>query len=271
MTSGVPYAEVIGDPIEHSKSPLIHNRWLTEREITADYRATRVSPADLSDYLEVRRSDPLWRGCNLTMPLKEQVGSLLDSVHRSAAAIGAVNTVRRDEHGELHGRNSDVHGVWRALDGVRLEGARAVLVGVGGAARAAAFALRRAGATELHLMARGEAKAKRLAADLFPGATWGPLEEAPPGDLLINASPLGMAGQPWPVLPLSGLAQGAMVFDMVYAPSRTALLAAAEERGLKTVGGGAMLLFQAAEAFATFFDVTAPTSGNAELLEEIAR
>lgn len=269
MTSAVPYAEVIGDPIAHSKSPLIHNHWLRKLGLTAEYLAARVRPDELADYLASRRADPNWRGCNVTMPHKQAIMPLLDSVHRSAAAIGAVNTVRRDEQGRLHGRNTDLDGIWRSLDGVRLAGSSAVLVGAGGAARSAAYALRQASVGHLTIITRDALKGERLASELFPNATVCGFDFDPSGDLLINATPLGMAGQPWPRLPLGGLSPGTTVFDMVYAPPRTPLIDEAEQRGLRTVGGSTMLLFQAAEAFATFFDVTAPVDLADGLMDQL--
>lgn len=263
------YAEVIGDPIAHSKSPLIHNFWLNKLGIDADYRATRVTAGELPAYLATRRVDPDWRGCNVTMPLKEAVLPLLDTIQRGAAAIGAVNTVRRDADGRLHGRSTDPHGIWRALDH-RGPFARAVVIGAGGAARSAAFALRRLEIERLHIMARHEAKATALARDLFPGATADSLGPPPACDLLINATPLGMSGHPWPGLSLANLPPTACVFDMVYVPARTALLIDAEARGFATVGGAKMLLHQAAEAFATFFDCAVPQDSFVELEELLA-
>lgn len=268
MTLAPPYAEVIGDPIEHSRSPLIHRTWLRHLGIDANYRATRIRPDELPDYLAQRRADPLWLGCNVTMPLKETVLPLLDTVHPSAAAVGAVNTVGH-EGGRLHGRTTDLHGIFRSLDGVQpLESA--VLIGSGGAARSAAFVLRRLGVQRLHIMARDQAKAGRIAADLFPDATVGSVADPAAADLLVNATPLGMTRQPWPDLSLDALPSHATVFDMVYAPARTELLQRAEAAGLRIVGGASMLLHQAAEAFATFFGQGAPEETFAALARELA-
>lgn len=271
MTAGTPFAEVIGDPVAHSLSPTIHRRWLAELGLPGDYRATRVRPDELADYLDRRRDDPDWRGCNVTMPLKEHILPLLDTVHRAVAEIGAVNTVRRDSSGRLHGRTTDVHGIWRALEGVAIEGRAVTIVGAGGAARSAAFALRRAGAASLHIAARRPEQAERLARDLFPLATIGGVTAGPPADLLVNASPLGMAGHDWPRLPLDLLAPDGTVFDMVYRPSVTALMAAAEQRGHRVIGGAPMLLHQAAEAFATLFDRAAPPDTFDRLAQEIVQ
>ena len=270
MTPRVPYAEVIGDPVSHSKSPLIHRTWLEQRGIQADYRATRVTGAELAAYLQERRGDPFWRGCNVTMPLKEVILGELDDVHRAAIEIGAVNVVSRGVAGQLVGRNSDVHGIWRALDGVALKGKRAVLLGTGGAARAAAYALRRAEVGSLHIVARSSANGEDIAASLFPPASVGGWDRLPAADLLINATPLGMDGTTWPDLPLDSFSPGATVFDMVYAPPLTPLLVAARQRGLHTIGGAVMLLHQAAESFRLFFEAAAPQETFPSLSERLS-
>src|SRR5512147_389849 len=126
------YAEVIGDPIAHSKSPAIHNFWLESLGIEADYRATLVT--DLTEYFGARRGDPDWRGCNVTAPYKKAVIPFLDE----ASPIGAVNCIVRDGD-RLIGLNTDVDGVAEALAGADLE--RIVLIGAGGAARAVSVAL----------------------------------------------------------------------------------------------------------------------------------
>ena len=109
-----PYAEVIGDPIAHSKSPQIHRHWLQQTGLDGDYRATRVSREGLAGYFAERRADPDWRGCNVTIPHKENVAPLIDDVASDAAAIGAVNCVIR-EGDRLVGYNSDVNGIAAAL------------------------------------------------------------------------------------------------------------------------------------------------------------
>jgi shikimate dehydrogenase len=270
MTPDLPYAEVIGYPIEHSRSPLIHRRWIEALGLKARYEAQLVPTGELRDYFARRRGDPFWRGCNVTMPHKEAVLALLDRLEGAAAAIGAVNTIFRDEEGRLVGRNTDVHGIRQALAGTRRPH-RAVLVGAGGAARAAAFALAQWGVEEVHIMARRPEQAERLAADLFPAATTGTFGPAPPADLLINATPIGMdGGEEWPVA-LDRLPGHAITFDMIYAPAWTPLRLAAERQGLRTLGGAPMLLFQAAEAFTSFFGKAAPSDTYGTLGSELAR
>ncbi len=260
-----PYAEVIGDPIAHSKSPLIHNFWLEKLGIDAEYRATRVTQAELPGYFEARRPDPLFRGCNITMPLKAAALPLLNTAGRGAAAIGAVNTVRRGEDGRLHGRNSDVHGVWRAMGGIDLAGQTVLLIGNGGAARAAAYALKRCEIDELIVMCRISAVAQDILDEFGLAGTSVPFGAFPPAAVLINATPLGMAGKPWGSLDFSLVSPEAVAFDMVYQPVETEFLIRAADAGLRCVGGLTMLIHQADEAFATLFGMGAPREHDAEL------
>ena len=142
---GVPYAEVIGDPIAHSKSPIIHQFWLRQMKIIGEYKAVRIRPAQLGDYLGDRRRDPNWRGCNVTMPLKEPVSAHVDDIDPVARRIGAVNTVINHSTGLLIGTNTDFQGAHFALSGVPSTGRKVVLLGAGGAARAVLEELRQAG------------------------------------------------------------------------------------------------------------------------------
>ena len=264
-----PYAEVIGDPIAHSKSPLIHNFWLKKLGIDAEYRATRVTQAELPGYFDARRVDPLFRGCNITMPLKETALPLIDTVQRAATAIGAINTVRRGEDGRFHGRNSDVHGVWRAMDGIDLVGRTALLIGAGGAARAAAYALKRREIADMIVMSRNPATGQRILDDFGLAGSSVPFGPFPAAAVLINATPLGMAGKPWSVLDFSLVSQDTVAFDMVYQPVETEFLTRATEASLRCVGGLTMLMHQAGEAFATLFGVGAPRQYDHELRERL--
>ncbi len=275
------HAEVIGDPIAHSKSPLIHRFWLDRLGLPGDYRRTRVEPASLPGFLAERRADPEWRGCNVTLPLKQAVLPLLDRLDPLAARIGAVNTVARDGDA-LVGHNTDAAGFLEPLRGRLAEShllRTARLFGTGGAARAIAHALRGQG-FHLVLVARDLAKAERLAAELDSGDVhvaaldrftepfafdWGDM--AGRLDLAVNATTLGMAGQPPLPLDLSHLPPGAIVYDAVYAPLETPLLAAARAAGHPVVDGLAMLVGQARIAFRLLFgtDASADPAGDAAL------
>ena len=260
MTS---YAEVIGDPIAHSKSPLIHQHWLTELGIAAEYRATRVQRGALADYLQSRRSDPNWRGCNVTIPHKEAVLRHLDQVDERASAIKAVNTVVPTADG-LAGFNTDVDGVAAALNGTKLAGRKVAVIGGGGAARAALAYLSDQNASEVVLLVRSPEKARKVAAVFDGKLLIGSFDDAIPlldrAAAIINASPLGMTGCPqMPEQLLAAIAaqSAATRFDMVYSPLRTRFLAAGQG---PAVDGLTMLVGQAARAFELFFDKPAPRS-----------
>ncbi len=261
-----PYAEVIGDPIAQSKSPLIHNFWLEKLGIDAEYRACHVKPDELADYFTRRRGDAEWQGCNVTVPHKVTCLPLLDGVHRAARKIGAANTIIRNTKGELHGSNTDVDGIWRTLDLMdKRRGQRVIIIGAGGAARAMCAAIVPLEPVSVTIVNRSADKARELL-DYFrlPGqvADFGVL---PPADLVVNASPLGMVGQPPLGVSLARQARSAFVFDMIYTPLETELLQDARERGLRASNGLTMLIEQAAVAFGKFFRRTAPRKHNPEL------
>jgi shikimate dehydrogenase len=248
----IPYAEVIGDPIGHSKSPLIHKFWLEKLGIEGDYRAVRVRPGELETYLAERRADPDWRGCNVTIPHKTAIGPLLDDLHPSSRRIGAVNTVARFDD-RLSGFNTDWQGLDLALGESTAGGKDVVLIGAGGAARAALEALRQAKPRSLTIMNRDMAKAGRLLDHFGLEGKAVPIGDPPPADLLINASALGMAGYPPLEIDLAALRADGVVLDMVYHPVDTLLLRQARALGLTAIDGLHMLVWQASMAFHLFF------------------
>lgn len=275
------YAEVIGDPIAQSKSPLIHNFWLKKLGIDADYRRSHVRAGDLEDYFASRRADTQWRGCNVTMPHKQAIMPLLDRIDPLARRIGAVNTVVRGDDGNLSGFNTDAAGFLEPLrsllDREHLFRMARVL-GTGGAARAIVAAL----ADEklvLVLAGRDTGKARALLDELAPDGEHHAVELAhfatPTDfafddragclDLVVNASPLGMAGQPPLAFDLTHAPPGSVVYDIVTSPVDTPLLQAARAAGLRTVDGLDMLVGQAAAAFERFFGQPAPREDDAEL------
>jgi len=272
------YAEVIGDPIAHSKSPVMHGLWLEQLGIDADYRRTHVRPEDLASFLESRRGDADWRGCNVTIPHKQAVMPLLDRIDPLAQAIGAVNTiVPRD--GVLIGHNTDAPGFLEPLrprlaERHLLRTAR--ILGTGGAARAIAHALWDEGFT-LIVAGRDSAKAQEIVAPFDPGFVhvctldtfarpldfdWG--EAGDRLDLVVNATSLGMTGQPPLDIDFSNVPPGAIVYDAVYAPLVTPLLAEARERGHPILDGLSMLIGQGRIAFEHFFGVAAPSDADSD-------
>jgi len=260
----MPFAEVIGDPIAQSKSPIIHKYWLKQLGIEGEYIRTRVAADELSDFMTRRRADPEWRGCNVTIPHKQAIIPLLDRLDPGAEAIGAVNCVVSAEDG-LAGYNSDIDGVAAALDSVELKGRKAVVIGAGGGARAVVAYLAQRNA-EIVVLARNPAKADELSS-LAPVRIL-PLEQAVDAfqgaAAIINATSMGMAGadpMPQPLLAaVRARSADAILFDMVTTPADTEFLAC----GNRTVDGLTMLIGQARRAFELFFG-SSPPQGHAEL------
>jgi shikimate dehydrogenase len=272
--AAIPYAEVIGTPIAHSRSPDIHNHWLSRLSLPGRYTATHVMPAELRDYFAARRHDEAWRGCNVTIPHKETVALLVDELDAKASAVGAVNTVLRQSDGSLLGTNTDVDGILEALPEQYLSDASEVcVIGSGGAARAALAACKARGISYIILVARNEEAAGALLREFEFGEdavvrSIAEEDDMITSDIVINATPLGMTGSPpMPQAVLKDLA-GALpetvVFDMVYSPLRTELLQAAERAGCTTIDGLAMLIGQAATAFERFYGKSAPRGAEAD-------
>ena len=265
-----PFAEVIGDPIAHSKSPLIHRFWLDRLGIDGDYRATRVAPADLGRYFAERRGDADWRGCNVTVPHKLAALDHVADPQGLRDTIGAINTVFRGEDGALVGTNTDAAGFHAPIAARDLAGRPVCVVGAGGAARAVLFALARAGVGPVTLLNRDVAKGAALLDGFGLEGEARPLSaEVPAAALLVNASTLGMTGQPPLEIDLSPLEAGACVYDLVYAPVETPLLAQARRRGLDAVDGLQMLIGQAALAFALLFGAEPPRDADEVLRQRL--
>lgn len=263
---GAPFAEVIGDPIAQSKSPVIHRYWLDRLRIDGDYVRTRVAGDELAAFFDRRRCDADWRGCNVTIPHKQAVMPLLDRLEPGADAIGAVNCVI-PEDGVLTGYNTDIDGVAAALDSTELGGRKAALIGAGGGARAVVAYLANRGVGRMAIVARNSGRAEVLR-PLARGAgmdilTFECANEAFIGAAaIINSSPLGMAGAD--LMPQSILdavqrhAAGATVFDLVTTPAETAFLSAGRLGGGRSADGLTMLVGQASRAFELFFGTSAP-------------
>lgn len=272
---GIPFVEVIGDPVAHSKSPPIHRFWLGKLGMEGDYRTFRVTEPELPDYLESRRSDPDWLGCNVTMPLKRSIVPLLDRNMEGVLVTGAANMVLkvkaeaigRDADG-LVGNNTDLRGFAEPFREHYPERGKAALIGSGGAARAAFVALAALGFETVHVASRAPDKAATMLRSLGQyGRVGRSLDDPiPTVDLLVNASALGSPGAPG-VVDLSQLPPHAIVYDIVYEPLETELLAAARRRGLRTIDGLTMLIGQAAASFVHFFDGEPPRQHDGELRE----
>lgn len=256
------YAEVIGHPIAHSKSPLIHNFWLTQLGLVGDYRASDVKPQDLERYFAERAADTDWRGCNITIPHKIAALDFVRDPGDVRNSIGAINTVFRNDAGAFVATNTDAGGFYGPISDIPIAGETAVVIGAGGAARAVLFALAQADIGEVVLVARNALKAAGLLSHFgLKGKVISLDARLPDAALLVNASPLGMVGQEALEIDLSPLPEHAIVYDLVYAPIETALLKAARMRDLETVDGLEMLVGQAAIAFELFFGVAPPDDG----------
>lgn len=281
-----PYAEVIGDPIAQSKSPAIHRFWLDRAGMAGNYRSHHVTRNGLGIHLGARRADLAWRGCNVTMPHKQAVAAMLDRVDPLALRIGAVNTVVRAADGALTGYNTDVAGFLEPLAAILREPhlfRMARVLGTGGAARAIVAALAGEGFT-IVLAGRDPGKARALLDELAPEGEHyavaldhfaGPTDFAFDDrqgclDLVINASPLGMEGQPPLAFDWSHAPPGAIAYDIVTAPIETPFLAAARAAGHPTVDGLAMLIGQAAAAFDKFFGRAPPREHDSALRASLA-
>lgn len=277
----IPYAEVIGDPIAQSKSPAIHKFWLAKLDVEADYRACHIATDGLAAYLAARREDPAWRGCNVTMPHKQAIAALLDSVEAPASRIGAVNTVCPALDRLLAGFNTDAPGFLEPLRVMLTQThwfRMARVLGTGGAARAIVAGLSDEGFTVV-LAGRDPGKARALLDDLAPDGGHHAVDlahfAAPTDfafddregccDLIINASPLGMRGQPPLVFDWSHAPPGSVAYDIVTDPVETPFLKDACAAGFATIDGLAMLIGQAALAFERFFGVPAPREHDPEL------
>lgn len=267
---------VIGDPVAHSLSPLLHQAMIDQTGAAYRYDVRTVRPEELPTFVRWAK-DGGCAGFNVTMPHKEAILPLLDEVDATAAACGAVNTVCIRE-GRASGHNTDGTGFLDSLAGQSFHPQRrtVLLLGAGGAAKAVGHALAAAGADRVIVCARRLERAAALAAQL-PNCGEGivlaqnALQQAATAcDLLVNATPLGMAGSPaFAGLDfLQALPPRAVVYDLVYHPRRTALLEAAARQGLRTVGGIDLLIRQAVRAFTFFTGETPDTAALYDALRE---
>ncbi len=256
----IPLAGVIGNPIGHSRSPLMHKHWLRRYGLRGDYVPLHVAERDLETVI---RTLPRmgFVGANVTLPHKSAVMRFADHLSDRAILIGAANTLIFRDDGTIHADNTDGYGFmanvragapdWNPRSGP------AVVLGAGGAARAIIVALADAGVPQILLSNRTRAKAEALRAEFGQRVTvvdWVQigtvLDQA---DIMINTTSLGMTGQPDLRIPLDGLRPGTVVTDIVYSPLQTSLLQRAHELGCVTVDGLGMLLHQGVPGFERWF------------------
>jgi shikimate dehydrogenase len=262
MSIKIPLAGVIGSPIGHSKSPDLHGFWLKRYNIKGHYVHLDVAQNNLKDVLKAMPKMG-FVGANVTIPHKESVLAIADTVTDRAALIGAANTLIFRADGKLHADNTDGYGfvenlrsnsIWNPKSGP------AAVFGAGGAARAVIASLIDIGVTEIRLSNRTRLRADALKAEF--GSKISVVDWVHAGNMLdgamtvVNTTSLGMTGKPEFKVPLDALSPKAVVTDLVYTPLRTAFLESAAKNGCQTVDGLGMLLYQAAPGFERWFGVS---------------
>jgi shikimate dehydrogenase len=272
-------AGIVGWPVTHSLSPVLHGYWLKEHGIDGEMLRVPAPPEEFSNVIARLRAEG-FQGVNVTVPHKEAAFALAQKRDPAALEAGAVNLlVFRD--GGIEGRNTDIFGLVESLRAaVPLAGKSVVLLGAGGAARGAVLALSQLGAFTIHILNRSADRAAALAAGLQPGVKSrlvpGPLSDwknvAGDAALLLNSTSAGMTGNPPLDLDLSILNKRAAVCDIVYNPLQTQLLKDAAARGHGTIDGLGMLMHQAVPSFEAFFGVRPQvTPGLRAELERVLR
>jgi shikimate dehydrogenase len=259
---------VMGHPIAHSRSPMIHNYWLKQLGIPGVYELKDLTPDEFIPFV-THLSAHGYVGGNVTLPHKEAAFRTVSARDAASEAVGAVNTLWL-ENGKLVGGNSDTHGFIANLDerapGWEVKGCRAVILGAGGAARAAVYMFRQR-SVEVDIVNRTLPRAQELATKFGARAHgWDALARlAPQADVLVNCTSLGMAGKDALQIDLTPLKKSAVVYDVIYVPLETALLAQAKKRGHRTVDGLGMLLQQAGFGFRKWF------GGNPQVTPELRK
>lgn len=247
---------VMGHPVAHSRSPMIHGYWLKTLGIPGAYELKDLRPQEFVPFISHLAQNGFVGG-NVTIPHKEAAYKTVAQRDTAAEAVGAVNTLWL-ENGKLMGGNSDVHGFIANLDdrapGWNVRGCKVVILGAGGASRSAVYALRQRG-VEVHVVNRTLPRAQELAQKF--GAKAHGWDEVPQllaqADVLVNCTSLGMQGKDALQIDLSPLKKSAVVYDIIYVPLETAILAQARKRGHRTVDGLGMLLQQAGFGFRKWF------------------
>lgn len=267
--STIPVAAVLGHPINHSKSPKLHNYWLSLFNIDGYYIPLDIDPRNFEN--SIRALGGLgFVGANVTIPYKEKVLKLADKISDRAAIIGAANTLTFLQDGRIYADNTDGYGFlqnikckyndWTAGEGT------SVVFGAGGASRAILGALIEDGANEVILANRTRSRADQLRSDFgakIKVVDWMKVQNyLSDASTVINATSLGMDGKAELPIPLQGLKKNTLVTDIVYTPLNTPLLENAAKRGCRTVDGLGMLIHQAIPGFERWFGMKPDVSEN---------
>ena len=269
---------VIGWPIEHSRSPIIHGYWLKRYGIDGSYSKEAVAPEAVGEFLR-SLGEQGYAGCNVTVPHKEAAFAAADMREASAEAVAAANTLWL-EGGKLCAANTDTYGFMRNLElgapGWKRD-APVCILGAGGAARAIIYGFLQAGVKDVRLVNRTRARAEAVAQQFGEGVTvydWDAREGAArDAAVLVNTTSIGMGGKGSLEIDFADFDPHCVVADIVYVPLKTELLAAAEAHGLRTVDGLGMLLHQAVPGFEKWFGVRPEVADElrALVLADIAR
>ena len=266
---------VIGYPIAHSRSPMIHNHWLKKHGIHGLYEKREVKPEDLTTFLKNLNANG-YVGCNITIPHKEAAKSLVSEYDEVVRKTGSLNTIYY-ENDKLKATSTDGEGFYQnllsAATDLNLTGKSVLILGAGGSARAVIERLLRAGVAEIKILNRTKYRAEELCVLFGPKLRAIELDhfvaESKDIALLVNTTSQGMKGQPELAIDLSHLPKSAVVADLIYVPLKTKLIRDAEARGLRAVGGLGMLLHQAVVGFEKWFGVRPQVT--AELYDMVAR
>lgn len=258
ITGKAKIAAVLGWPIIHSRSPLLHNFWLQRHQIDGAYIPLAVKTEDFNSVIKGMMAAG-FKGCNVTIPHKEAAYQCCDHVDETAKKMGSVNTLWFTEDGKIHGTSTDGAGFVASLNdaGVNVSNKKILVLGAGGAARSVAYSLQQDGAL-VTITNRTIKRAEQLVQDLGGGdvvewQSWS--QELGKFDVLVNTTSLGMEGKEDFQFDLQKALPTLVVTDIVYVPRVTPLLAAAQQKGLKTVEGLGMLLHQARLGFAKWYGV----------------
>jgi shikimate dehydrogenase len=266
---------VIGYPIAHSRSPMIHNHWLRTYGINGHYEKREIDPENLKGFLSNLKAEG-YVGCNVTIPHKEAAIPLVTETDAIVQKTGSLNTIYY-ENNILKATSTDGEGFYQNLietvPNLILDGKTAVILGAGGSARAIIERLLRTSLGQIIIVNRTQTRAQELSTLFGPRVICGPT--VPTGQilqsasLLVNTTSQGMKGQDDPVIDLRALPKSAVVADLIYVPLKTKLLIQAETLGLQTVGGLGMLLHQAVVGFEKWFGVRPVVTP--ELYQMVAR
>lgn len=272
-TSAVPVAAVIGHPVNHSRSPRMHNFWLAHFELEGYYIPLDIDPKKFEG--SIRNLPELgFVGANITIPYKEKVLKIADKISDRAALVGAANTITFLQNGEIYADNTDGYGFlqnikskykdWSAREGI------SVVFGAGGASRAILGALIEDGASDIILANRTRSRADQLRSDFgakIKVVEWMKIQNyLSDASTIINTTSLGMVGKTDLPIPLNTLKKNTLVTDIVYTPIETHLLATATKMGCRTVDGLGMLIHQAIPGFERWFGIK---PGDSQSLREL--